>query len=52
VNRQCDCVVCVFFDRSEVSFDVLQLGQRGVRLFYGFPPFWYQNMVALSENLL
>ncbi len=39
MNWQCDCVVCVHFGRFEVSFDVLRLGQRGVRLFSGFPPF-------------
>jgi hypothetical protein len=44
VNRQSNCVMCVHFGRSEVSFDVLRLGQRGVRLFFGFPPFWLQGV--------
>ncbi len=52
MNRQSNCVVCVHFGRFEVSFDVLRLGQRGVCLFSGFPPFWYQSMVALSQNLV
>ncbi len=52
MNRQGNCVVCVHFGRSVVSLDVLRLGQRGIRLFSGFPPFWYQSMVALSENLV
>ncbi len=49
MNRQGNCV---HFGQFVVSFDVLRLGQRGIRLFYGFPPFWYQSMVALSENLV
>ncbi len=46
MNRQCDCVVCVHFGQSEVSFDVLWVGQRGVRLFSGFPPFLLTDVVG------
>ncbi len=45
MNRQGNCVVCVHFGRSVVSLDVLWLGQRGIRLFYGFPPFWLQRFL-------
>jgi hypothetical protein len=49
VNRQCDCVVCVLFGGSEVSLDVHWLGQKGVRLFSGFPPFWLQWKFKLES---
>jgi hypothetical protein len=48
VNQQGNCVVYVHFGRSIVSFDVLWLGQRGIRLFSGFPPFWLQYYVAIK----
>ncbi len=39
MNWQCDCVVCVLFDRPEVSFNVLRLGQRGPFVFW--VPFFF-----------
>ncbi len=43
----------VHFGRSVVSLEcALARAERGIRLFSGFPHFWYQSMVALSENLV
>jgi hypothetical protein len=49
MNRQGNCVVCVHFDRSVVSFDVLRLGQRGIWLFSGFPPFLVTILARLHN---
>jgi hypothetical protein len=49
----CLCCVCVHFCRSVVSIECTPArAKRGIWLFSGFPPFWYQSMVTLSENLV
>jgi hypothetical protein len=45
------CCVRVHFSQSVVFMGCAPVrAERGIRLSSGFPSFWYQSMVALSER--